>query len=112
MTDLYLETNLWLNTQGEYLHSAWRMPPPPVGPRSIESPSAISEQQDRAYPYRHAVLIKQTRHMRSGEVTYIDHPMMGVVVKITALSGAVPETTLQPEANVPQKPGPKAIPPT
>jgi hypothetical protein len=112
MNDLYLETNLWLNTQGEYLHSTWRMPPPPLGPRFVESSSAISEQTDKDYPYRHAVLLQQTRHMRSGEVTYIDHPMIGVVVKITALSGAVPETTLQPEANVPQKPDPKANPPT
>ncbi|GAB3272107.1 CsiV family protein [Parahaliea aestuarii] len=38
------------------------------------------------YPYRHAVLLEQRRRMRSSEVHYIDHPMMGAVVKLTPLS--------------------------
>ena len=37
---LHLETNLWMNTDGEYLHSTWSMPPPPLGP-----PSVIVEEQ-------------------------------------------------------------------
>ena len=32
---LYLETNLWLNTRGEYLPGSWRMPAPPIGPSSL-----------------------------------------------------------------------------
>jgi hypothetical protein len=32
---IYLETNLWLNTNGEYLHSDWQMPPPPRAPPSV-----------------------------------------------------------------------------
>ena len=107
-SDLNLETNLWLNTQGEYLNSAWRMPPPPLGPPSSarEMPlQPASEAQDTAapgsaYPFRHAVLLQQTRHMRSGDVLYIDHPMLGVVAKITALNEIGPETTAQPEATV------------
>ncbi len=37
---LYLETDLWLNTDGSYLPGQWRMPPPPLGPPSllIEAP--------------------------------------------------------------------------
>lgn len=110
---LHLETNLWLNTDGEYLHSTWSMPPPPLGPRSViveesipnePDPVAsvnvydlhiqpeplgleeeIEEQLGPVYPFRHAVLLQQKRRMRSGEVHYIDHPMLGVIVKITPL---------------------------
>ena len=35
------------------------------------------------YPYAHAVLLAQTRRMRSSEVNYIDHPLMGVIIKVT-----------------------------
>jgi hypothetical protein len=38
------------------------------------------------YPYRHAVTLQQKRRMRSGEVHYIDHPMFGIVIKLTPLS--------------------------
>ena len=48
-----------------------------------EDPSATS--LEPLYPYRHAVLMTQKRRMRSNEVHYIDHPMLGVVAKITPL---------------------------
>ena len=155
---LYLETNLWLNTRGEYLPGSWRMPAPPIGPSSLifeapelepelelelepepelelelepepelelelepeqpqretitadptidlESkrlPSTLititesAETLEPIYPFRHAVRLHQTRRMRSGEVHYIDHPMLGVIVKITPLpdprSQAKPQT--------------------
>jgi len=38
------------------------------------------------YPWRHAVALKQTRKMRSKEVHYLDHPMMGVIVLVTPIS--------------------------
>jgi hypothetical protein len=126
-SDLYLDTNLWLNTQGEYLHSAWRMPAPPLGPAStkaqgqpalsqLQAPGASLDTVGPAYPFRHAVLLKDTRRMRNGEVHYIDHPMLGVVAKITALSGAEPPPTVQPETAVPSqttvspKPAPETTP--
>ena len=37
-------------------------------------------------PYRHAVLLQQKRRMRSNEVHYIDHPMLGLVVKLTPVA--------------------------
>jgi hypothetical protein len=104
--DLQLETNLWLNTQGEYLHSSWRMPPPPLGPASgiretpaqaVPDASGPAAPADKEYPFRHAVLLNQTRHLRSGELLYIDHPMMGVLAKITAITEAQPTVTAQPE---------------
>ncbi len=110
---LHLETNLWMNTDGEYLHSTWSMPPPPLGPPSViveeqfqyeptaaptvqvydlhtqEEPldleEAMAEELGPIYPFRHAVLLQQSRRMRSGEVHYIDHPMLGVIVKVTPL---------------------------
>lgn len=126
---LYLETNLWLNTRGEYLQSSWRMPAPPLGPSSSivlveeqksprEPPSAnqptavapqptslaiqtsgeITEQLEPIYPFRHAVRLNQTRRMRSGEVHYIDHPMLGIIVKITPLVDAKLETKVEAES--------------
>ncbi|MFV0276095.1 MAG: CsiV family protein [Parahaliea sp.] len=38
------------------------------------------------YPYRHAVLLRQSRRMRDGEAHYIDHPLLGVVVKVTPVT--------------------------
>ena len=37
------------------------------------------------YPFRHAVLLNTTRRMRSGELVYIDHPLLGVLIRITPL---------------------------
>lgn len=114
---LHLETNLWLNTQGDYLPGQWRMPPPPLGPVSViieqpepviepepetipyyEAPALAGQNSDEllvdeellepegpVYPWRHAILLNQKRKMRSNEVHYIDHPMLGVVVKLTPL---------------------------
>ena len=139
---LYLETNLWLNTRGEYLPGSWRMPAPPIGPSSLifEAPEpelepelelelelepeqpqretitadpAIDLEYQRVpstlititesaetlepiYPFRHAVRLHQTRRMRSGEVHYIDHPMLGVIVKITPLPD--PRSQTKPQA--------------
>lgn len=99
--ELIIETNLWRNTGGEYLPGTWRMPPPPRGP----GPGAMGGTQEQReaipamqgivgqigdagaddYSYRHAVLLQQTRRVRPGQVYYIDHPMLGVAVKITSL---------------------------
>ncbi|MEH6609902.1 MAG: CsiV family protein [Halioglobus sp.] len=130
---LHLETNLWLNTQGQYFTENWRIPAPPLSPASlilVTPPSAFGfdmdpaietepeiptaamredlpengigygaddfeglgvdtpepEDLEPAYPWRHAVLMQQKRRMRSNEVHYIDHPMLGVVIKVTPLS--------------------------
>jgi len=125
---LHLETNLWLNTTGDYLPGVWRMPPPPLGPPSLviealpepdtlsgdwtsklEQPSSTLEGTEELplpeedlgpiYPYRHAVLLQQERRMRSTEVHYIDHPMLGVVAKLTPLSAADLEAMARAEAD-------------
>jgi hypothetical protein len=146
---LHVQTNLWLNTAGEYLAGTWHMPAPPLGPPSLiieeqemvdiaaavgELPAAavpgaedaadelevttsgaelanssevvmdpgdslfaqdpnnplqgeeFTEVEDPVYPYRHAVLLEQTRRMRSNEIHYIDHPLLGVVIKFTPIT--------------------------
>lgn len=111
---LHLETNLWLNTTGDYLPGNWQMPAPPLGPPSLvieepepeaddyfisEPPTATPITGDELmadgviepqalgsqYPWRHAVLMQQTRKMRSKEVHYLDHPLLGVVIKLMPL---------------------------
>jgi hypothetical protein len=130
--NLYLQTNLWLNTQGEYLQSSWRMPPPPRGPASmqieeaVQPPAAASSMTtqsgsdfapaqdstmsgakvDADYPFRHAVLLQQTRRMRSGEVNYIDHPLLSVVLKITPVDQVAPEPTTNTTAGSEPAPAP------
>jgi hypothetical protein len=116
---LHIETDLWLNTSGNYLPGRWTMPAPPLGPPSlvliepepplpvdvasdalsIEFPSELPQSTDETdpvalepvdaepvYTWRHAVAFAQRRRMRSNEVHYLDHPMLGVVVKLTPLS--------------------------
>lgn len=115
----YLDTNLWLNTQGEYLQqSEWRMPAPPLAPMSRAREQSVVSESTRAsaaapaqpvyrtspggaqpaavdtetmgpqYPFRHAVLLDQTQRMRSGELAYIDHPLLGVLITVTPLDTA------------------------
>jgi hypothetical protein len=108
---LHLETNLWLNTDGDYLPGEWRMPPPPLGPPSLIVEEVVEEpmaeplverwpeppegeagetppevENEPAYPFRHAVLLQDRRRMRSEEVHYLDHPLVGLVVKLTPLT--------------------------
>ena len=110
---LHLETNLWLNTNGDYLPGSWRMPAPPLGPSSTteepqesdlyasteesgseptpeeswqEASPEEAEVPGPVYPFRHAILLQQKRRMRSTEVHYLDHPMLGVVAKLTPLT--------------------------
>jgi len=36
-----------------------------------------------AYPFRHAVALRQQRRMRGGELHYLDHPMIGLIIKVS-----------------------------
>jgi len=102
---LHVETDLWLNTTGNYLPGEWAMPAAPLGPPSlivIEPEPSLSEPTiesgeidelaqakstlEPAYPWRHAVRFNEKRRMRSNEVHYLDHPMLGVVIKFTPVA--------------------------
>ena len=43
---------------------------------------AEEAEPEPVYGFRHAVLMQQKRRMRSKEVHYLDHPMLGVVVRL------------------------------
>ena len=49
---------------------------PPSGEADVPRHSAYD------YEFRHAVRVQQRRRMRSGELHYIDHPLLGVLVRI------------------------------
>jgi hypothetical protein len=61
--------------------------------------AAAAQQTGPIYPFRHAVRLQQKRRMRSGEVHYIDHPMLGVVVKLTPLGDEDLKTLALAERN-------------
>ena len=50
--------------------------------------NAVVELEDPGpvYPWRHAVVLQQNRRMRSNEVHYIDHPMLGMLIKLTPMA--------------------------
>ena len=133
---LHVETNLWLNTEGNTSDNSpaeWRMPAPPLPPQfyaitpwSFEveletgfsddisllqvvprEPDPVDELQpiviaarrifdhqaapidvDRFlqqpdYAFEHAVLVQQKRRMRGGELHYLDHPLLGVILRVS-----------------------------
>ncbi|MEQ8516260.1 MAG: CsiV family protein, partial [Chromatocurvus sp.] len=125
---LHVNTRLWLNTDGSYLHPEWRMPEPPRAPPSLDltlpaldawqpapverapglevtrpdgriaqelppveealtaaAPAEVQPDADAGYPWRHAILLEQSRRMRGGELHYLDHPVFGVLIKMTLL---------------------------
>ena len=61
-------------------------PLPYMQPTLRDLAAAVVEAVAPVYPYRHAVLLQQTRRMRSGEVNYIDHPMLGAIIKFTPVT--------------------------
>jgi len=54
-----------------------REPLPPTPPAEAGAPVA------EPYPWRHAVRHRQTRRMRSGEIHYLDHPALGVILRLS-----------------------------
>ena len=61
------------------------LPEPDAGTAPDEAQGTGEFEQGPVYPYRHAVLLQQKRRMRSNEVHYLDHPLMGVVIKLRPL---------------------------
>jgi hypothetical protein len=60
--------------------------PEPLEPEGVADPNDIGlEDTGPTYPWRHAVLMQQSRRMRSNELHYLDHPLLGIVVKLTPL---------------------------
>jgi hypothetical protein len=79
---LSLQTNLWLThfTAVESLTPPiWPSLPTPPGPSDL----AIAEvDTNNKTTIDRIVALKETRSMRSNEIHYIDHSLLGVIVKI------------------------------
>ena len=87
---LKIQTNLWLTkfaSVGADVTELW--------PELPNLPSAFANDVDKsqANPIQRIVKLSQERTMRSNEVHYIDHPLMGVIIKI------IPVETLTEKTN-------------
>lgn len=55
---------------------------------SVQPPLQSEAMENRVgsrYPWGHSIPLQQSRRMRSGELHYLDHPVLGVLVKITPM---------------------------
>ena len=56
---------------------------PTTGEEFVTNEETEKADTPPVYPWGHAILLQQKRRMRSTEVHYLDHPLLGVVVQIT-----------------------------
>lgn len=71
-----------------------------------EPPQAIEETNDPMrklgeepavrYPWRHAIRHQQSRRMRGGEIHYLDHPVIGVLVRVDAQEESLAPPSAEP----------------
>lgn len=83
---LKIQTNLWLTQfvpAGTNIAEAW-----PELPRLLNSENSETE-KSQDYLIKRIVKLSQERSMRSTEIHYIDHPLLGVIVKITPYDAAI-----------------------
>ncbi|MFO1387779.1 CsiV family protein [Cellvibrio sp.] len=76
---LKIQTNLWLSQfapAGTNLTESWPSLPP------LPFAEATTSDKSQDYLIKRIVKVSQERSMRSNEVHYIDHPLLGIVVKI------------------------------
>ncbi len=73
-------------------------------PHAIEyAPPLADDYTAQTRPYK-TYRMQAHRRMRSGELHYIDHPLMGVLIKITPYEPPPAEAPVPPEATPPQHP--------
>jgi hypothetical protein len=109
-TYLKLSTNLWHSEfssvpQESENSKLFELPPRPLPPKTIEelekeasldtlfeqntnplnetSETTITASNQPVFQATNVILMQQSRDMKSDEVHYIDHPILGVVVKVT-----------------------------
>ncbi len=118
---LHLHTNLWLSEfTRNYGQEQGQWPALPIRPdlRQVESQewSTSLEESDawsnfngpesefekilnQPYVLDRVVLVKQKRRMRSGELHFIDHPLLGLLIKVTPYELPVEDEPLETEPN-------------
>lgn len=76
---LKIQTNLWLTQfvpAGTNLTETWPELP------SLPNSSVSDGEKNQDYLIKRIVKVSQERSMRSNEIHYIDHPLLGIIVKI------------------------------
>jgi len=76
---LKIQTNLWLTQfapAGTNVSETWPELP------SLPNASLNDSEKTQDYLIKRIVKINQDRNMRSNEIHYIDHPLLGIIVKI------------------------------
>ena len=76
---LRIQTNLWLTQfalAGSNVTETWPKLPP--------LPNTLNTEGEKSHNYliKRIVKLNQERNMRSNEIHYIDHPLLGIIVKI------------------------------
>lgn len=107
-TYLELQTNLWYaefeNNIGQDINQQWPEIPMPPNKSEMELEQALAN--DRAqqigtngstasgnnFVTRNIILLQQERDMRSSEIHYIDHPVVGIIIQIKPYSAAATTT--------------------
>jgi hypothetical protein len=82
---LRIQTNLWLTQfvpAGSNVTETW----PKLPPRPNTLNSEGEKNQD--YLIKRIVKLSQERSMRSNEIHYIDHPLLGIIIKIVPVEKA------------------------
>ena len=88
---LHIDTDLWLHNflPNFGQQSTYQVPELPTNRQSdflnedVYSPFSLII--DEPYRVSRTVTLRQSRRMRSGEIHYFDHPLMGVIVLVTPL---------------------------
>lgn len=86
---LRIQSNLWLTQfvpTGTSLSETW--PELPLAPNAVKSASEASPE----YLIKRIVKLNQERSMRSNELHYIDHPLLGIIVKIVPVETSSTKT--------------------
>ena len=109
---LHFKTDLWLSTFKSIAgldYTPWpKLPPLPIASTAqhmdatdegavdgfsdsgLDSGLSYLNLREQQYEVDRTVVLRQSRRMRSGELHYIDHPLMGLLVKVKPYA---PETT-------------------
>jgi hypothetical protein len=90
------------------IEASYRSGPDPDWEEWPLDPNEAEVDTGPQYPFRHAVRLKQKRRMRSQEVHYLDHPLLGVVVTITPLTEEELEALALAETPLPGQSQPDA----
>lgn len=118
---VHVDTNLWLtkfkraaqtgvSTAPAQAPAIVNWPLPPLPPQYTDElgsgaapDTALNDMLQKEYTVERIVLLQQHRRLKQHQLNYLDHPLMGVLIKVMPYSSAVAAPTPAPTtATVPQ----------